>query len=154
MDKACLAELKRKDKEGSGPKPTPRLHKSTVRSIVGSREVNASLSLIDANGGKAIYVPCDVMDKGKVRQVIQNVKSQYGVQISGIIHASGVLRDKAIENKTVDDFKLVYGTKVQGLLNIFDNIDMRNLRHLVMFSSLAGFHGNTGQSDYAMLMTF
>ena len=150
LDKACLAELKRKYKEGNGPKPTPRLHKSTVRSIVGSREVNASLSLIDANGGKAIYVPCDVMDKGKVRQVIQNVKSQYGVQISGIIHASGVLRDKAIENKTVDDFKLVYGTKVQGLLNIFDNIDMKNLRHLVMFSSLAGFHGNTGQSDYAM----
>merc|ERR1711871_280547 len=150
LDKACISELKRKFKEGSGPKPTPRLHKTTVRSIVGSREVNASLSLIEANGGRAIYVPCDVMDKNKVRQVIQNCNSQYGVRISGIIHASGVLRDKAIENKTVADFNLVYGTKVQGLLNVFDNVDMGSLKHLVMFSSLAGFHGNTGQSDYAM----
>ena len=150
LDKACIAELKRKFKEGTGPKVTPRLHKSTVRSIVGSREVNASLSLIEANGGRAIYVPCDVMDKDKVRQVVQNCNTQYGVKISGVVHASGVLRDKAIENKTVADFKLVYGTKVQGLLNIFENIDMGSLRHLVMFSSLAGFHGNTGQSDYAM----
>merc|ERR1711871_1455754 len=146
----CIAELKRKFKEGTGPKVTPRLHKSTVRSIVGSREVNASLSLIEANGGRAFYVPCDVMDKDKVRQVVQNCNTQYGVKISGVVHASGVLRDKAIENKTVADFNLVYGTKVQGLLNIFENIDMGSLRHLVMFSSLAGFHGNTGQSDYAM----
>ena len=28
--------------------------------------------------------------------------------------------------------------------------ELSSLRHLVVFSSLAGFHGNAGQTDYAM----
>ena len=31
-----------------------------------------------------------------------------------------------------------------------NHVNRNKLRHVVVFSSLAGFHGNKGQSDYAM----
>merc|ERR1719487_2569790 len=76
-----------------------------------------------------------------------------GLTPTGIFHAAGVLRDKAIENKKGDDFDAVYGTKITGLVNLLLGLEpseRQNLRHLIVFSSLAGFHGNSGQADYAM----
>jgi len=43
----------------------------------------------------------------------------------------------------------VYGTKVAGLRAVLTACDPRFLSHLIVFSSLAGFHGNRGQTDYA-----
>lgn len=82
--------------------------------------------------------------------VVKEVESSLRRDVTGIIHASGVVRDKRIENKTSDDFDAVYGTKIGGLLNLLQGVNIGRLQHLVLFSSLAGFHGNVGQSDYAM----
>ena len=149
LEKACLMHLKDEFKRG-GAKPTPKKHKSLVNSILSSREINSSIKLIESNGGRAIYLPCDVTDTKKVGEVVRSASSNYGVSITGLIHASGVVWDKKIENKTLSDFNFVYGTKIVGLLNVLESLPLSNLRHLVMFSSLAGFHGNTGQSDYSM----
>ena len=44
----------------------------------------------------------------------------------------------------------MYGTKLTGLANLLGALDVTQLRHVVLFSSLAGFHGNAAQTDYAM----
>jgi len=67
-----------------------------------------------------------------------------------LIHASGVLKDKFIQNKTLEDFDAVYGTKVYGLRALLKVLPLNQLKHLIVFSSLAGFHGNRGQADYAL----
>ena len=149
LDKAVIGDLKRAQKAG-GPKCTPKKHKAMVNAIAGSREVNDSIRLIENNGGRAIYLPCDVGNSTKVQEVLRKASSDYNVKITGIIHAAGVLRDKKIEDKKLDEFNFVYGVKVKGLMNILDSMSLGSLKHLVMFSSLAGFHGNVGQVDYAM----
>jgi acyl carrier protein len=154
LKKAATNELKRayaangKAKEF---KPTPRRHKALLKSVEGSRAVNESIAKINASGGTAHYLACDVTDAASVRAAVREVESTHGLTVTGLVQASGVLRDKLVHNKTLADFKLVYGTKVTGLRNMLDSVrDQSQLRQIVVFSSLAGFHGNVGQSDYAM----
>jgi acyl carrier protein len=154
LKKAATTELKRayaangKAKEF---KPTPRRHKALLKSVEGSRAVNESIAKINASGGTAHYLACDVTDASSVRAAVREVEGKHGLTVTGLIQASGVLRDKLVHNKTLADFKLVYGTKVTGLRNMLESVrDQSQLRQIVVFSSLAGFHGNVGQSDYAM----
>ncbi|MCP4322009.1 MAG: KR domain-containing protein, partial [Alteromonadales bacterium] len=44
----------------------------------------------------------------------------------------------------------VYSTKIDGLLSMLGCVETDKIKHLVMFSSAAGFYGNPGQSDYSM----
>jgi hypothetical protein len=151
LSKAAMVAMKADFKARRGPKPTPMKHKSLLRKVTGGREVRESLRLIGAAGGKAVYVACDVTKKDAVKHAVSTVLREHGLShVTGVVHASGVLRDKKVENKTPEDFGLVYGTKIVGLKNILAAVNPAQLRHLVVFSSLAGFHGNVGQSDYAM----
>ena len=97
---------------------------------------------------------CDASDGGTVSGGGAGARPKLASKRSRrIVHAAGVLRDKMVENKTVDDFDSVFGVKITGLTNILTallGVGASSLRHLVVFSSLAGFHGNAGQTDYAM----
>nr|AAK72879.2 polyunsaturated fatty acid synthase subunit A [Schizochytrium sp. ATCC 20888] len=150
VQKAATQELKRAFSAGEGPKPTPRAVTKLVGSVLGAREVRSSIAAIEALGGKAIYSSCDVNSAADVAKAVRDAESQLGARVSGIVHASGVLRDRLIEKKLPDEFDAVFGTKVTGLENLLAAVDRANLKHMVLFSSLAGFHGNVGQSDYAM----
>ena len=71
-------------------------------------------------------------------------------KVTGIIHGAGTLVDKLIEKKTETDFETVYTPKVAGLENMLRSVDVARLDFLVLFSSIVGFYGNVGQSDYAI----
>jgi NAD(P)-dependent dehydrogenase (short-subunit alcohol dehydrogenase family)/acyl carrier protein len=147
---AAMKHLKAEAANG-GPKPTPKAIGQLAGKIAGALEVRGSIDNINAVGGKAIYASCDVGSVEKVKSTLAALKQEHGIQaFTGVFHASGVLRDRLLESKTLDEFEAVYNTKVRGLVNILSCIDMSSLKHLVNFSSLAGFHGNRGQSDYSM----
>ena len=153
LQKAAITELKQKYAASGNDKklkPTPKLHKALLKTVDGSRAVNESVARINAAGGTAHYLTCDACSESAVVGAIRTVRNQYGLDVTGIVQAAGVLRDKMVHNKTFDDFRLVYDTKIVGLRNMLKHVDRNKLRHLVVFSSLAGFHGNKGQSDYAM----
>jgi hypothetical protein len=62
-----------------------------------------------------------------------------------------VLHDRLIVDKTVEQFRQVYATKVDGLKNLLSATQSDHLRHLGrLFSSVSARTGNTGQCDYAM----
>jgi hypothetical protein len=61
-----------------------------------------------------------------------------------------VLADARIEDKTAEQFDLVYATKVGGLRSLLSALPGDELRALVLFSSITGRLGRVGQSDYAM----
>ena len=98
--------------------------------------------------GRAEYLRVDVIDQD-LPQKLQGPVSRLGA-ISGIIHGAGTLVDKLIEKKTESDFETVYSPKVTGLENILGCVDVARLDFLVLFSSIVGFYGNVGQSDYAI----
>ena len=90
----------------------------------------------------------DVTDAENLKAAVAPVVAT-GV-ITGIIHGAGRLADKLIENKTATDFDNVYDVKISGLLAATAAANIHDIKHVVLFSSVAGFYGNVGQTDYAI----
>ncbi|MCD6356905.1 MAG: SDR family NAD(P)-dependent oxidoreductase [Anaerolineaceae bacterium] len=144
LKRSALAFFKEK-----GEKITPKKLEKEIKNILSSREINATLEKVDNFGGSAVYISADVTNEKSLTQKVHAAVKKFG-PVTGVIHGAGNLADKRIENKTADDFDLVVNTKVLGLNNIIKSIDPVQLKFLVLFSSVAGFFGNIGQSDYAI----
>ncbi|MCL1067075.1 phosphopantetheine-binding protein [Shewanella olleyana] len=131
--------------QSQGNKPTPKQIDALVWPITSSLEIDRSLAAFKAVGASAEYISMDVSSDAAIKQSLAGLKP-----ITGIIHGAGVLADKHIQDKTLAELGRVYGTKVSGFAGIINAIDASKLKLVAMFSSAAGFYGNTGQSDYSM----
>ena len=120
----------------------------SYQQIAANREILHTLASIEATGAKAIYRSVDVRDARAVQAVLNEIQEQYGA-ITGLVHGAGVLADKKIEDKTADQFDRVYGTKVEGALNLLAGLQSNPLKILVFFSSTTARLGRVGQVDYA-----
>jgi acyl transferase domain-containing protein/acyl carrier protein len=146
------AELKKRIMEyfqAQGEKPTPIMIQKKYHDISSQREIQNTLKAIAAAGGKAEYVSVDVTESIVLAEKIAPVVEHLGA-ITGIIHGAGNLADKRIEEKTIQDFETVYAAKVKGLENLLNCVPPSQLKYLILFSSVVGFYGNIGQSDYAI----
>ncbi|RPJ52071.1 MAG: KR domain-containing protein [Chloroflexi bacterium] len=144
-------ELKRRiagDLAAKGEKPAPARIQKIFSGIRSSQEIHETLQAVENAGGCAEYVRVDVADPNLPERLAGPVQ-RLGA-ISGIIHGAGALVDKLIEKKTESDFETVYTPKVTGLENMLCSVDVARLDFLVLFSSIVGFYGNVGQSDYAI----
>jgi NAD(P)-dependent dehydrogenase (short-subunit alcohol dehydrogenase family) len=133
----------------AGTKPTPPLIQREFNQITAQREIRATLAAIRQAGRTVEYLSADVTNAADLQRQLAPVVQRLGA-ITGIIHGAGNLADKLIEKKTEQDFERVYAAKVQGLENLFQCVPVAQLEYLVLFSSVAGFYGNAGQSDYAL----
>ena len=149
FDEPVLKKRIMQDLLGRGEKPTPIQVKKIYNQIVSDREIKATLTTIKQAGGDAQYISVDVTNTGDLQQEITAVTESMG-KITGIIHGAGNLADKLIEKKTEEDFEKVYSAKIKGLENLISCVNLSQLEHLVLYSSVAGFYGNIGQSDYAL----
>ncbi|PMG31125.1 beta-ketoacyl synthase [Shewanella sp. 10N.286.52.C2] len=131
--------------QSQGNKPTPKQIDALVWPITSSLEIDRALAAFTEVGASAEYISMDVSSDDAIKQTLSAFKS-----ITGIIHGAGVLADKHIQDKTLAELGRVYGTKVTGFAGIINAIDASKLKLVAMFSSAAGFYGNTGQSDYSM----
>jgi NAD(P)-dependent dehydrogenase (short-subunit alcohol dehydrogenase family) len=149
LDDGALKQRIAQEIAARGEKATPPLIQREFRGIRASQEIAATVEAVQAGGGRAVYVSADVVDGANLRAALAPAVGQMGA-ISGILHGAGALADKRIEQKSGADFDAVFGPKIIGLRNLLDVVPMGQLRHLLLFSSAAGFFGNLGQSDYAM----
>ncbi len=133
----------------NGEKPTPATITQSVKPIIANREITQTIDAIEAAGAQVSYVSADVTDSEAVQQATKESIAKFG-DVTGIIHGAGVLADKFIEQKTLTEFEAVYRTKIDGLTSLLSCTDQQSLKHLVLFSSAAGFYGNPGQSDYSI----
>ncbi len=127
----------------------PRDVAERYQQISSNREVVKTLLRIEAVGGKAIYRSVDLRDADNVAQVVAAVRDQNG-PVRGLIHGAGVLADRLIKDKTIEQFTSVYSTKVEGLEALLSATAGDDLRFMVLFSSSTGRFGRTGQIDYAV----
>ncbi|WP_102305933.1 type I polyketide synthase [Vibrio cyclitrophicus] len=137
---AAIAHL-----QATGDKPTPKKVDTLLKPVLSSLEINAALAAFNEIGASAEYLSLDVSNHESVAKTLANFEV-----ITGLIHGAGVLADKHIQDKTLDELNMVYGTKVGGLEAVLGGLDSSKLKLIAMFSSAAGFYGNTGQSDYSM----
>ncbi|MCI2961730.1 type I polyketide synthase [Shewanella sp. N2AIL] len=131
-----------------GEKPTPKQVDALVWPVQSSLEIAAALEAFSAVGASAEYLSLDVNNPDAIASTIVPITELS--PITGIIHGAGVLADKHIQDKTLDELARVYGTKVTGISNLLVALDLDKVKLIALFSSAAGFYGNTGQSDYAM----
>lgn len=144
LKSGAIAYLKQQEHQ-----PTPADVRKTVKSILSNREINQTLSKIEEYGGQGLYVSADITDSATLVARLNEAQVKLG-KIDGIIHGAGNLADKKISNKTEYDFSLVFDTKIKGLETILKAIPPEQLRFFILFSSVSGFFGNAGQTDYAM----
>ncbi|MCU0482121.1 MAG: SDR family NAD(P)-dependent oxidoreductase [Anaerolineae bacterium] len=148
-DEASLKTAAMNTLKARGEKPTPTAVQNMTREVLASREIRETLARITQKGGHAEYLSADITNANAVKAGIQTASQKLG-RVTGIIHGAGNLADKLIENKTQKDFETVYSAKVDGLKNLLEAVSPNDLQHLVLFSSVAGFFGNVGQTDYSI----
>ncbi|MFF5760817.1 SDR family NAD(P)-dependent oxidoreductase, partial [Streptomyces longwoodensis] len=138
---AAVAHLK-----ASGEKPTPKRVEQLYGAVVGEREVRRTLAEIRAAGSEVAYLAVDITDAAATAAAL----APYRERITGLVHGAGVLADQLIAAKKAAEIDRVFSVKLGGLRSVVAALEAGRLRHVVLFSSVAGFFGNRGQSDYAM----
>lgn len=152
--KDCIAEAELKSRimaamVEQGDKPTPVKVQKQLSAIAARRDIENTLQTLRDLGRTVEYLSLDITDLSTLQKALAPVVEHFG-SITGVIHGAGNLADKLIENKTEQDFEYVYAAKVKGLENLLACVQAPMLHHLVLFSSVAGFYGSAGQSDYAI----
>jgi NAD(P)-dependent dehydrogenase (short-subunit alcohol dehydrogenase family) len=100
-------------------------------------------------GADVKYIVADVQNKTDIQKALQTIRKEWG-SITALVHGAGVLADKLIAEKTIEQFDRVFNTKVKGLEALLNATAKDDLKVICLFSSIAGRTGNMGQSDYAM----
>jgi NAD(P)-dependent dehydrogenase (short-subunit alcohol dehydrogenase family) len=132
-----------------GSKPSPAAVQRSVQAVRSAREIAATVQAVEQAGGEALYISADVTSLEALRAALPAAVERLG-PVRGIIHGAGTLADKLIEKKTSADFERVYNAKIIGLENLLACVPLADLEYLVLFTSVVGFYGNAGQSDYAI----
>ena len=129
--------------------PTPQTLEAAYQKHAANRSITQTIDALAASGVNAGYFSADVTDRKGLHKTVDAIENQLG-PITALVHGAGVLHDRLIVDKTVDQFRQVYATKVDGLKNLLSATPLNNLRHLILFSSVSARTGNMGQCDYAM----
>ncbi|MEU3356030.1 beta-ketoacyl synthase N-terminal-like domain-containing protein [Streptomyces sp. NPDC037389] len=132
--------------EDPGEEPARTRIEDDLGLLVRQRGIRAFLDTLRSYGAEAEYVAADVRDPDAVATAL----APYADRITGVLHGAGVLRDRPLAEADPDGVAAVVGTKPTGLLNVLATLDAARLRHLVLFTSVAGIWGNLRQADYAL----
>jgi polyketide synthase PksN len=119
----------------------------TGRSAPGAGQARM-LEELNALGGEARYIACDVADRDDVRRALDELRAA-GHRLHGVIHSAGVIEDAFILRKHPDAFARVIAPKTLGTRNLDLETRDEPLDFFAMFSSVTGVLGNVGQCDYA-----
>ncbi|WP_030213127.1 type I polyketide synthase [Streptomyces sp. NRRL WC-3626] len=130
----------------SGEKPTPKKVGRLAADVTGGREIRATLDALHAAGSEAEYLAVDITDQAATAAAL----APHRDRVTGLVHGAGVLADQLIAHKKASEIERVFAPKLAGLRSVLAALPAERLRHVVLFSSVAGFFGNQGQSDYAM----
>jgi NAD(P)-dependent dehydrogenase (short-subunit alcohol dehydrogenase family) len=123
-------------------KSTPREIGEARDRVLAVREIQATLEVL---GDRAQYISVDVTDQEAVRAAME----PYREKVTGIVHGAGVISDALLTARRPGSALPVLHTKILGLRALLDALDEAPIRHVMLFTSVAGLFGNVGQADYA-----
>ncbi len=142
------AEIKQALLQNATTKLSPKQIGAQCSAILNQRELRTNIARLEAAGSKVIYQALDIRDAEAVHAAVAQARQQGTIR--GIVHGAGVLADRKIEDKTAEQFDLVYSTKIAGLQALLQATVDDNLEFIALFSSSSGRFGRSGQIDYAV----
>src|SRR6185369_11585648 len=97
-------------------------------------------------GAHVTLVACDMADRDALKQLIASVPPAH--PLTAVIHTAGVLDDGVLRSLNPERVDRVLRPKVEGSLHLDELTRELDLAAFVLFSSLAGVLGSSGQSNY------
>nr|WP_308190802.1 SDR family NAD(P)-dependent oxidoreductase [Streptomyces sp. HPF1205] len=98
-------------------------------------------------GARVTVAACDTADREAVRALLAAVPAD--APLSAVVHAAGVLDDGVLDGMTPDRFRTVLAAKSVAARHLHELTRDLGLDAFVLFSSIAGTLGSTGQGNYA-----
>jgi mycoketide-CoA synthase len=115
----------------------------------GAAELTAELT---AAGAAVQVVACDAADREALAKVVADIPVQR--PLSAVIHAAGALDDAVVMSLTPERMDAVLRAKVDAAWNLHEVTRDLDVSAFVMFSSMAGLVGSSGQGNYAAANSF
>ena len=106
---------------------------------------------IEAAGGKAEAVQCNVSDFESCGRMMADVVCRYG-GLDILVNNAGITRDSLVMTMSEEDFDAVISTNLKGVFNCIKHISRQMLKQkagrIINISSVSGVLGNAGQANY------
>ncbi len=139
--------------QGLGRAIAERFVAEGARVVVGDVDLAAAERCAAELGeGNAVAVRCDVTSEDEMTAVVAAAIGDFG-RLDVMVNNAGVLRDATMRKLSLDDFRLVLDTHVQGtwLGTRAAAAVMREAGSgsIVNMSSISGKVGNVGQTNYS-----
>ena len=96
---------------------------------------------------------CSTAREAEVVAMLDRVRREHG-PLSIIVHAAGVLADKALLAQDGESVSRVFAPKASGAWFLHKHTLQDKLQSFVMFSSIASLFGSPGQANYAAANAF
>ncbi|WP_187452124.1 type I polyketide synthase, partial [Streptomyces parvus] len=101
---------------------------------------------LEEAGATVTTVACDVADRTALEHALAAVPAEHPVR--AVIHAAGVLADGTTGTLTPEQVDAVLRPKSEAAWHLHELTQEMDLRHFVLFSSIAGITGSQGQANY------
>lgn len=139
--------------QGLGRAIAERFVDEGARIVIGDVDLAAAEACAGELGeGVAVAVRCDVTSEEEVAVLVATATKTFG-GLDVMVNNAGVLRDATMRKMTLDDFRLVLDTHVQGTW-LGTRAAAGVMREngggsIVNMSSISGKVGNLGQTNYS-----
>jgi polyketide synthase 12 len=107
---------------------------------------------LTAAGAAVRIVAADVADADAAAATVEAIENRG--RLSAVIHAAGVIDDTVVGSLTPERIDTVLRPKVDAAWNLHQLTRDRDVSAFVLFSSMAGFVGASGQANYSAANSF
>ncbi len=132
----------------AGERLTPVQVEKRLSAIEREEAALRAIETVEAVGGTAHYRSLNLLDGPAVTAVVEEIRQQYG-RIDVLIHAGGLEISRTLPDKDAAQFELVFDVKADGFFSLLRAAQGMPIGATVVFSSVAGRFGNSGQTDYS-----
>ncbi len=151
-DQERLAQLKEQlisDLKQNNDRVTPVLIEREWSKISKAIDIEKAKEELASLGSEVKYYTTNVVNPEQMKSTIDQIRLDFNQEIIGIIHGAGLEISRLIKDKKPEEFDLVYNVKAIGLDNLLQNVNLKKVKFIKCFSSVAGRYGNAGQVDYS-----
>jgi NAD(P)-dependent dehydrogenase (short-subunit alcohol dehydrogenase family) len=143
LKEALIAEAKAR-----GEKPTPVAIDRQLMTVERQEAALRALESVERAGGKVCWHAVDLLDAASVEAAVAAIGATSG-RIDVLVHAGGLEISRALADKPDDEWARVFDVKADGFFSLLRATRDLPLGAAVVFSSVAGRFGNSGQTDYS-----